>query len=116
MVFDFLDIKPIVREVCDSLDHKLLLPTKNSKLIIEPEGDNYLIYPPDKTRMSLPKKDILLLPISNTSAERLAIYLANRIQSLVLERYQFRFQMLEVEVEETPGQSASFTLQNEITK
>ena len=26
MVFDFLDIKPIVRQVCDSLDHHLLIP------------------------------------------------------------------------------------------
>jgi len=32
MVFDFLDIKPIVREVCDSLDHKLLIPKDNKFL------------------------------------------------------------------------------------
>ena len=112
MVFDFLRIKPIVRKACDSLDHKLLLPAQNSKLIIESEGENYLIIPPDRSRMSFPKTDILLLPLPNISAERLAFYLAQKIDSHLWQSYQFRFQRLEVEVEETPGQSASFVLES----
>ena len=108
MVFDFLDIKPIVREVCDSLDHKLLLPKLNEKLKIHDEGNNYLIQTPDESRFSIPKSDVLLLPILNTSAERLAVYLCQRIREITYERYNFKFAQLEVEVEETPGQSAIF--------
>ena len=107
MLFDFLNIKPIVRKICDSLDHKLLLPLKNRQITIEPQGDNYLLLLPDSSTMSLPKKDVLLLPIINTSAERLAFYLAERIQKEILKSFEFQFQSLEVEVEETPGQSAS---------
>lgn len=113
MVFDFLDIKPIVKEVCDSLDHLVLLPRENPMLEISSEHDNYLLKTPDGSRFSLPQKDVLLLPIPNTSAERLAIYLAHEVQNLLYKRYSFRFQQLEMEVEETPGQCASYILKGE---
>jgi 6-pyruvoyltetrahydropterin/6-carboxytetrahydropterin synthase len=110
MVFDFLDIKPIVREVCDSLDHKVLLPSENPQLLLSEEDNNYKIETPDKSYFSLPKSDVKILPIPNTSAERLAVYLAYEIKSLVKQRFNFVFSSLEVEVEETPGQSAVFVM------
>lgn len=108
MVFDFLDIKPIVREVCDSLDHKVLIPKLNEKLRIHETDKNYCLITPDESEFSIPKSDVLLLPISNTSAERLAIYICNRVNALTMERFKFCFQSLEIEVEETPGQSAVY--------
>lgn len=108
MVFDFLDIKPIVKDVCDSLDHKVLLPKLNSRLEIHETGDNYQLMTPDKSQFSLPKSDVLLLPISNTSAERLAIYICERVNDLTKEKFNFSFNSLEIEVEETPGQSAVY--------
>lgn len=114
MVFDFLDIKPIVREVCDSLDHKLLLPKQNPRLKIFEEENNFVIIPPCESKFSIPKQDVLLLPILNTSAERLAVYLCDEIRRLTFERFQFKFQHLEIEVEETPGQSAIYVHKEEI--
>jgi 6-pyruvoyltetrahydropterin/6-carboxytetrahydropterin synthase len=108
MVFDFLDIKPIVREVCDSLDHKLLIPKENQHLRIDEVKNNYVLTTPDESQFSIPKQDVLLLPIQNTSAERFAIYLAERISALTYERFNFKFTNLEIEVEETPGQSAIY--------
>lgn len=108
MVFDFLDIKPIVREVCDSLDHKLLLPKENDRLKFFDKGLNMEIITPDESLFSIPKSDILLLPIENTSAERLAIYINSQIRELVKKRFNFIFSTLEIEVEETPGQSAVY--------
>ncbi len=108
MVFDFLDIKPIVRTVCDSLDHRLLLPKENKWLKIYDENQYWKIIPPDEKMMIIPKEDIIFLPLENTSAERLAIYLCSEIKRIVFEKYKFNFSMLEVEVEETPGQSAVY--------
>ena len=113
MVFDFLDIKPIVREVCDSLDHKLMIPKLNPQLKIFEEDKNLVIIPPCESKFSIPKEDVLLLPILNTSAERLAIYLCDEIRRLTLERFNFRFAHLEIEVEETPGQSAIYVHKEE---
>ena len=114
MVFDFLDIKPIVREVCDSLDHKLLIPKLNPKIRIDESNNNYIITTPDESIFSIPKSDVLLLPILNTSAERLAMYLCERIKELTKERFGYSFKQLEIEVEETPGQSAIYIHKEEL--
>ena len=108
MVFDFLNIKPIGREVCDFLDHKLLIPKDNKFLKIYTENKNYVIETPDESYFSIPMTDTLLLPIVNTSAERIAVYISEEIRKKVLATYNFTFTSLEVEVEETPGQSAVF--------
>ncbi|MBP9682742.1 MAG: 6-carboxytetrahydropterin synthase [Bacteriovorax sp.] len=110
MVFDFLDIKPIVRSLCDSLDHKLLIPRDNASLRIETQEKNYIFTTKDESVFSIPKTDALILPIENTSAERLACYLAHQIKELVLEKFHFEFKELEVEVEETPGQAAIYII------
>lgn len=116
MVFDFLDIKPIVKEICDSLDHKLLIQNENPQMEIKEEKGNYEIKTPCGSFFSIPKQDILLLPIENTSAERLAIYIAHEIRDLTLKRFNFSFSSLEIEVEETPGQSAVYILENKNLK
>lgn len=108
MVFDFLDIKPIVREVCDFLDHKLLIPKDNKNLKIFTEKKNYVIETPDESVFSIPMTDVLLLPIQNTSAERIAVYICDEIRNKVKTKFGFAFNSLEVEVEETPGQSAVY--------
>jgi 6-pyruvoyltetrahydropterin/6-carboxytetrahydropterin synthase len=114
MVFDFLDIKPIVRNICDSLDHKLLLPKDNKLLKIYQEHKNFIIQTPDESLFSIPVSDVLLLPILNTSAERLAVFISDEIRKKVFEQYQFIFKTLEVEVEETPGQSAVYLHKEEL--
>jgi 6-pyruvoyltetrahydropterin/6-carboxytetrahydropterin synthase len=108
MVFDFLDIKPIVREVCDTLDHKLIIPREHPKVRLDTVEKNTIIHTPDGSHFSVPTTDVLLLPISNTSAERIAMYLCEEIRRLVAARFGFRFASLEIEVEETPGQSAVY--------
>lgn len=112
MVFDFLDIKPVVRMVCDSLDHKLLIPIYNPHLKIVEEDQNLKLTTSKNHFFSIPKEDVLLLPIENTSAERLAIYIANEIKIKILEKFQYSFSELEIEVEETPGQSAVYILKS----
>lgn len=112
MVFDFLNIKPIVRDVCDSLDHKLLIPKDNKHLKIYTDKKNYVIQTPDESIFSIPISDVLLLPILNTSAERIAVYICDEIRAKVKDQFGFSFKSIEVEVEETPGQSAVY-LHNE---
>ena len=112
MVFDFLDIKPIVREVCNKLDHKFLLPDNNPNLLIEKNKENYSLTIKNSSPFSLPRSDVLILPITNTSAERLAIYIANEISRLTFKKFNFAFKSLEIEVEETKGQCAIYCMEN----
>ncbi len=110
LVFDFLDIKPIVREVCDSLDHRLLLPGENPLVKFLETDTNIEYKTPDGAFFSFPKNDVLILPLTNISAERLAIFLAEKIAQKTWDKFKYNFKELEVEVEETPGQSATYIL------
>lgn len=114
MVFDFLDIKPIVREVCNSLDHRLLLPGENSQVKISELNANWEYRTPDGSFFSFPKKDVIILPLPNISAERLATYISEQVAAKTWEKFNFKFRELEIEIEETPGQSAAYTIKDEL--
>lgn len=113
MVFDFLDLKPIVRQVCDSLDHKILLPAKNPHITLKQDHKNLTLTTSREESFSFPVNDALILPIENTSAERLAIHIACEVKKSLLVNFQFEFSSLLIEVEETPGQSAEYTLKRQ---
>lgn len=113
MVFDFLNIKPIIRKICDSLDHKLLIPKLNDKISIEDKEKNWQFTTRDESVFSIPKQDVLLLPIENTSVERMAAYIANELKEEVFKAYKFEFNELEIQLEESPGQCAVYTLLKE---
>ena len=38
-VFDFVEIKRIMRTLCDEIDHLVLLPTKSSRIQVVEEGE-----------------------------------------------------------------------------
>ncbi len=111
MVFDFLHIKPIIRDICNELDHRLLIPKDHPQIKIFEHAKNIQIITPDGDEFSIPKQDVLLLPILNTSVERIAHYLCQKIKEATLAQYQFEFKTMEIEVEETPGQSAVYIYQ-----
>ena len=54
-----------------------------------------------------PRGDCVLLPIENTTAELLARYIAGRLLESLRTREGFVPEVLRVEVEEGPGQSAT---------
>ena len=108
MVFDFRKIKPLIKNLCDTLDHRLLLPQQNEQLTIERDELNTKITTPDNSIFSIPTQDILELPIENISVERLACYLSSRIDEIIQEKYDYHFSSSKVEIEESKGQSATF--------
>lgn len=107
VVMDFLHIKPIIRKVCDSFDHKLIIPEKSPHLKTEVVEDNTVITTKD-SMFSIPTTDVLILPITNSSVEVMAEYITGVILTEVQNQYNFRFQRFELELEETPGQCAVY--------
>ena len=113
MVIDFLNIKPLVREICNTLDHKLILPQSHGYLERRDLEDHWMLEFPRSAYLVVPKAETLLLDIPNSSAECLARYLCLELKQAVRRTYGFTFKTLEVEVEETPGQSATYLLSGE---
>ncbi len=106
-VFDFVTLKRLAKAECDRLDHRMLLPTQNRHLEVRTADGSVFVRFKEKL-YQFPEADVVLLPIPNTTAEMLARYLAQRLRSHPLIAQAPNLQFLEVEVEESFGQSARY--------
>ncbi len=75
MVINFHDIKKILKPFVDSLDHYVLVPSKNKYLEISEKKEQIIIRIPHlRKEYELPKSDTVLLPIENTTVEEMSHY------------------------------------------
>ncbi len=107
MVFDFVALKRMLRKVCDTLDHRMLLPRDNMLLQIDTDETALTVRYKQK-RYVFPREDVVILPIPNTTAECLAQWVAEQLVSAIGPIRQQGLDLLEVEIEESFGQSAIY--------
>lgn len=105
LVVDFGVLKSIMRRLVDELDHKMLLPLENPRIVLhEEDAEIHVGY--GKRRYVFPRDDVVLLPVANTTAELLARHLAQRLKDELGVTASTNLSALMVEVEESFGQSA----------
>lgn len=107
-VIDFAVLKRIVRSRVDLLDHRVLLPANNPKLAFRVVDDMTLVDYLGKQTYQFPTRDCAILPIANTTAEMIAEWLATQVQQELIASGG-RIDMFEIEVEESVGQSATYS-------
>ena len=107
-VVDFSVLKAILRRECDAIDHKVLLPTRNPRLAIQRTGARLSVALDGEPKYVFPVEDCALLEIPNTTVEMLAEYLAIRVLAELREAGVNSLTMIELEVEENFGQSATY--------
>ena len=105
MALDFNTVKPRIRELCDNLDERILIPLNNPFLAIT-ENENELEVRFGQKRYVLPREDVRLLPLANITCEELSRHMAQALQPLLPPQIT----ALSVTVEETHGQSATYQL------
>ena len=110
-VLDFSLLKRLTREICGTLDHKFLLQMQSRVLSIQEDGSHYEVRYKDRPSYRLPKQDVAALPIDNTTAERLAEYLAGKLADSLKAQAPSGLTNLTVTVEEMPGQAGSFSME-----
>jgi len=108
-VLDFVALKTITREICKELDHQFLLPRQSKHLKITERPDEWEIQFADQ-RYLLPRTSVVVLPVDNATAERLAEYLAGRISERLRAQQVTNLATITVGVEETEMQTAFYTL------
>ena len=107
VVLDFITFKPLVKQVCDALDHRTLIQMNSSAIKIRKSTQAVeILY--EKQKLLLPRGDVILLPIANTSTELLAEYIAGQIRRKVRQRFSVAIRYMEVAVEEARGQRGIF--------
>jgi 6-pyruvoyltetrahydropterin/6-carboxytetrahydropterin synthase len=107
-VFDFVTLKHMMRRLCDEIDHKVLLPLENPKLQVAEDGDAVTVAYEGQPRYRFPKSDCAMLPVPNTTVEMLASLLAARLRAELETMGAPGLTAIEMEVEESFGQSAVY--------
>ena len=100
LLIDFPSVKGAIRQACEELDSLTLIPTESPHLRIEQDEDSVTVTYRDRF-YRLPKADVRLLPLVNTSIEAMARMLW---QELVDNVPLPRVERLGVNVSETAGQ------------
>jgi len=112
LVLDFIQFKPLVKSICDELDHRTLLPLSNPHLDVTVDEDRVEARHEDGSWFCFPRRDVCLLTLPNTSTEMLARYICRRILEQLPERVpDAKLRSLEVEVEESPGQCGAYRVE-----
>ena len=107
-VIDFSLLKRLTREVCEQLDHKFLLQMRSRVLSIRDDGTHFEVQYKSEPPYRLPKGDVAALPVDNTTAERLAEYIAGKLAERLEASGPDGLATLRVGVEEMPGQAGWF--------
>jgi 6-pyruvoyltetrahydropterin/6-carboxytetrahydropterin synthase len=107
-VFDFVELKGIMRGLCDAIDHRVLLPLDSSRIHVAVEGESVKVAVDGDPRYVFPMRDCALLPVPNTTVEMLAKLLADRLRAELEARGARGLTAIELEVEENFGQSAVY--------
>lgn len=105
IVIDFILVKPVIRELCDSLDEHWLLPGEHPELEITPRDDGHTEVVYRGCRYLAPSEEVIVLPINNTSAENLSTWIGRELVRRIGERFgKTQIQRLKLSVSETSGQ------------
>lgn len=110
-LMDFKVAKSELDKICKMLDHKVLMATQNRHLKIRETEKEFEVQFKSK-KYVFPSEDVVLLPINNTTVEKLSEYICGRlIESLRKMGVLKNISSIEVGVEETAGQMASFKVE-----
>ena len=110
MVIDFNEIKEIVKSICDSLDHRVIIPRASKHVKIEKDGGNIAVIAGRK-KYSFPENDCALIESEATTAEKLAEYIFKKIQA-ELEKRNKNIKIKRVYVSESAGSEGFYESKN----
>ena len=102
-VIDFIALRDTLKEITASLDHHVLLPTTHEQIQVTADEKEVLVTFEDR-RWVFPLDDCILLPVSNTTAELIADYIATELLRRLAEQGVTNIEMLEIGVDENEGQ------------
>ncbi len=113
ILYDFIDLKRKVREICDELDHHILVPTANKDVCVE-ESEDMVNVSFGSKNYSFPSVDVVFVDILVPSAELLAQYIGRRLVKSL--NFPANVKGVEVCVDEGPGQGACEYISMEVNQ
>ena len=105
-VIDFIAFRDRLAEIVKRLDHHMLLPTTHPLIKVVADDKEVNVTFRDK-RWLFPREDCMLLPVTNTTAEEIAAYIATELRAMLRETVGDRLESLEIGIDENHGQWGS---------
>lgn len=102
-VVDFIAFRDSLLQIVKRLDHHVLLPTTHP-LIHVTAGEREVVTTFRDKRWIFPIEDCVLLPVSNTTAEQIAGWIAVELKMAMKPKIGNRLTSLEIGVDENHGQ------------
>lgn len=89
VLVDFLQLKPIVKKWIEKYNFKLLLPELNPMMSVQPLDKAHLEVRLKKLNKTyvFPNSTVEVIPITNTTVERLSSYFSKNLSKIILEKY-----------------------------
>jgi 6-pyruvoyltetrahydropterin/6-carboxytetrahydropterin synthase len=104
-VIDFIALRDALQAITQELDHRMLLPKSHPMINVQADEKEVLVTFEDR-RWVFPLDDCAILPMNNTTAERLAEYISERLMSALNTQGITNIQKLVLGVDENEGQWA----------
>lgn len=102
-VVDFIAFRDALADIVRQLDHHVLLPTTHPLIEVR-EDELEVVVTFAAKRWVFPREDCILLPISNTTAEQIAWWVAVHLRDALKSKVAAGIQWLEVSIDENHGQ------------
>jgi len=106
-IIDFEIVKRIVNNICNALDHKILIAENDPRLRIK--KNETICIDINKKHYVLPREDVVLLPTKSVSAEDLCRYFTEKIAQEL--RTTDNVKKIHVRLDEGIGQGAGCELE-----
>jgi 6-pyruvoyltetrahydropterin/6-carboxytetrahydropterin synthase len=109
-IIDFEELKQIVTNICDILDHRIILARCDERIRIHEDNKSVeMVVLQSNKRYVFPGEDVILLPIPSISAEELCQSINSMIAAQLEDRDNIKSIM--VQLDEGIGQGAGCTLE-----
>jgi 6-pyruvoyltetrahydropterin/6-carboxytetrahydropterin synthase len=111
MGFDFNLVKPLIREIADSIDEFVLIPLQSPFLKVERTKERVKVTFHEKF-YDFPSEDVRLLPVANITSEELARYIATELHKRMkaMPALISRVKNLGISIQETRGQTVNYRI------
>jgi 6-pyruvoyltetrahydropterin/6-carboxytetrahydropterin synthase len=107
-VIDFIALRDALQAITQELDHRMLLAESHPTINVQADEKEVNVTFEDR-RWVFPLDDCVILPMRNTTAERLAEYISDRLLSALKAQGITNIQKLVLGVDENEGQWAITT-------
>jgi len=102
-VIDFIAFRESLAELVRQLDHHMLIAMHHPLILVDAQEKEVTVRFRDK-RWVFPREDCKLLPITNTTAEEIAWWIATEVRKKLYPKIGDRLTYIEVGVDENNGQ------------